>query len=341
MSASGGGTSSGGVVTWTLGTIAAAGSGQQTAVLQVASTAAAGSQLAADAAVLNPTTGAALVHAALTTDVGSAAVTALTVNAAATPNPVAPGQTVSYSVKISNTAAATHSVSLRVTVPVNTTVSGSGLSPGAYCDGVASFGTCAAGQTLLFTTFNVTAGGNMTVTYPALVSTTTPPANGTLLNSDVWVDDLRDIGDEYQTNVAAVAQSGASANPPQRSSAALAQVLNGGALGAVQSPAAAGRRAGSAGAGSSSAAHASAATRQQYGSLAAGTVGTALSADTRVIVALDDTIVGAGKAAANSRWPSDLGQRLQSEGDTSRPITVKQSSGAAGLPGVGSIPRCE
>ena len=332
VSASGGGTNTSGVVSWTLGTVAAGSAGQQTVALQVASTAAAGSQLAADAALLNPTTGAALVHAGLTTGVGNSTVTALSVSAAATPNPAAPGQTVSYSVTVSNSAAATHTVYLKTTVPANTTVAASGLSLAANCDGV-GFTTCAAGQTLAFSGVNVTAGGKLTVTYPALVSTTTPPANGTLLNSDVWVDDTV-AGNEYQTNVAAVAQSGASANPPQLSAGVLAQVLNGGAVSAVQSSAAAPRRAGSAGAGSSSTAQTGAGTRQPTVIPAAGAVGATLSADTRVIVALDDTVAGGGKAAAaaNSRWPTDLGQRLQSEGDASRPVTVKQSAGGLGLP---------
>ena len=332
VSASGGGTSSGGVVSWTLGTLAAGSAARQTVVLQVASTATAGSQLAADAALLNPTTGAALAHAGLTTGVGNSTVTVLSVSAAATPDPVAPGQTVSYSVTVSNTAAATHTVYLRTTVPVDTTVASSGLSLGANCDGVA-FTTCAAGQTLAFGAFNVTAGGKVTVVYPALVSTTTPPANGTLLNSDVWADDAS-IGDEYQTNVAAVAQSGASAYPPHPSLGGLTAVLAGGTARVVQpAAAAAGRRAGSDGASSSSAAQTDAATRQQTVSRAAGAVGAALSADARVIVALDDTVIGSGKSTpdANDRWPKDLGQRLRSEGDPSRPITVQQSAGGSGL----------
>ncbi len=337
VSASGGGTNTGGVVSWSLGTLAAGSAARQTVVLQVASTATAGSQLAADAALLNPTTGAALAHAGLTTGVGSAAVTALSVSAAATPDPVAPGQTVSYSVTVSNMAAATHTVYLRTTVPVDTTVASSGLSLGANCDGVA-FTTCAAGQTLAFGAFNVTAGGKVTVTYPALVSTTTPPANGTLLNSDVWADDAS-IGDEYQTNVAAVAQSGASANPPHVAAGGLSAVLAGGTVRVGQPAAAAGRQAGKGGADSSSAAQSGITTRQLTGSRAAGAVGAvgavgaALSADTRVIVALDDSVIGAGKStqAANDRWPNDLGQRLRSEGDPSRPITVRQSAGGSGL----------
>jgi uncharacterized repeat protein (TIGR01451 family) len=51
VSASGGGTNTSGVVSWSLGTLAAGSAARQTVVLQVPSTAGAGSQLAADAAL--------------------------------------------------------------------------------------------------------------------------------------------------------------------------------------------------------------------------------------------------------------------------------------------------
>jgi len=49
---------------------------------------------------------------------------------------------------------------------------------------VGNYATCAAGQTLQFTPFNVPAGGSLTVGYPALLGSSVP--NGTLVNSDVW-----------------------------------------------------------------------------------------------------------------------------------------------------------
>jgi len=72
VSASNGGTSSAGTVTWSLGTVAAGTAGRRTVVVQVATTAVAGSQLAADAALRNPTTQVVLAHAGLTTGVGNA-----------------------------------------------------------------------------------------------------------------------------------------------------------------------------------------------------------------------------------------------------------------------------
>src|SRR5882724_11248501 len=227
VSASDGGTSSAGTVTWSLGTVAAGTAGRRTVVVQVPTTAVAGSQLAADAALRNPTTQVVLVHAGLTTGVGNATETVLNVRAVATPDPAAPGQRVRYAVTVSNSATATHSVLVTATVPANTTVTKSELSLAAFCDGVGAYTTCAAGQTLQFGGFNVAAGGSVTVVYPALISTTAPPSNGTLLNSDVWVEDAT-LGNEYQVNVAAIASSTALTGLHVTASALPAQVRAGG-----------------------------------------------------------------------------------------------------------------
>src|SRR5258708_10786723 len=103
------------------------------------------------------------------------------------------------------------SVLVAATVPLNTTVAHNELSFAAYCDGASNYVTCTAGQTLQFVAFNVPAGGSVTGIYPALVSST-PPPNGTLVNSDVWVQDGTAI-DDYQVNVAAVAPSTAISGP--------------------------------------------------------------------------------------------------------------------------------
>ena len=228
VSASDGGTSSGGTVTWSLGTVAAGGAARRSVVLQLASTAAAGSQLFSDASLRNPTTQAVIVHAALSTPVGASPVSTLNVRVVATPDPVAAGQRVSYAVTVSNTATATHAVLVAATVPLNTTVAHNELSFAAYCDGASNYVTCTAGQTLQFVAFNVPAGGSVTVIYPALVSSTAPP-NGTLVNSDVWVQDGTAI-DDYQVNVAAVAQSTATSGLHVMTSALPAQVRAGAAL---------------------------------------------------------------------------------------------------------------
>src|SRR5579859_2286195 len=100
----------------------------------------------------------------------------------ANPNSAAPGDRVRYAVTVSNSNTATASVSLTAVVPTGTTVADNELSLGARCDGVAPFTTCQAGQTLSFS-FNVPAGGEETIVYPALVNTSTPPPNGTKMSS--------------------------------------------------------------------------------------------------------------------------------------------------------------
>jgi hypothetical protein len=202
VSASIGGTLNAGVVTWTLGTLAPGSSGQSALVLQ-AGAAGAGAQLAVDAALANPSTQAELTHTGLTTPVGSATETVLNVTAVATPDSAPPGRRVRYAVTVSNVATAAHSVTLMATVPANTTVARGNLSLDATCDG-AAFTTCVAGQNLEFDDFDVPAGASVTVVYPALISTSMPPANGTLLNSDVWLEDTS-VGTDYQVSIAAIA----------------------------------------------------------------------------------------------------------------------------------------
>src|SRR5216683_930467 len=224
VSASDGGTSSAGTVTWSLGSVAAGTAGRRTVVVQVPTTAVAGSQLAADAAVRNPTTQVVLAHAGLTTGVGNATETVLNVRAVATPDPAAAGQRVRYAVTVSNTATATQEVFLRATVPANTTVAASELSLAAACDGV-GFTTCAAGQTLQFVGFNVAAGASVTVVYPALVSTTAPPANGTALKSTATAT----VGTlKLQSSASATANSSAASLLHLTASALPAQARAGG-----------------------------------------------------------------------------------------------------------------
>src|SRR5262249_61364338 len=135
------------------------------------------------------------------------------------------------------------SVALTATVRANTTVAKSELSLAAFCDGVGTWTTCAAGQTLQFVGFNVAAGASVTVVYPALISTSVPPANGTLLNSDVWVEDTT-LGNEYQLNVAAIASSTALAGMHVTARALPAQGRGGGGGGCPVTLAHPGRRAG-------------------------------------------------------------------------------------------------
>src|SRR4029077_13936746 len=141
----------------------------------------------------------------------------------------APGERVRYAVTVSNSGSSVQSVTLTGSVPIGTTVAKSELSLAAFCNGVGAWTTCAAGQTLQFVGFNVAAGASVTVVYPALVSTSVPPANGTLLNSDVWVEDTS-LGNEYQLDVAAIASSTAVAGLHLTASALPAQARAGGTV---------------------------------------------------------------------------------------------------------------
>ena len=195
-------------------------------MLQVSTTAVAGTQIAADGALRNPTTQVILAHAGLTSGISAAPVSTLNVHLVATPDPVAPGQRVNYALTISNTGTSALGVLATATVPLNTTVAHGELSSPAYCDGVSTYTTCNAGQTLQFSGFSVPASGSVTLVYPALVSTTAAPTNGALLNSDALVRDSSII-DDYQVNVAAVAMNTALAGVHVTMSALPAQVRAG------------------------------------------------------------------------------------------------------------------
>ena len=322
VSASDGGTSSGGTVTWSLGTLPAGSAGRRTVVLQVPGTAAAGSQVAADAALRNPATQAVLAHASLTSGIGAAPVSTLNVRLAATPDPVAPGQRVRYALTVSNTDTSVHGVYATATVPLNSTVAPGELSLPAYCDGSGSYVTCNAGQTLKFVGFSVPAGGSVTVVYPALVSSSTPPANGTLLNSDVLVQDASTL-DEYQVDVAAVAGL---------KTIIVAGVSSAGELfgGAGTSASAAGQLSVRGGAWARNLPPA-ASNAGATGNAPAAAAGSAGLAEARVIIALDDVLSGApgNTIPGKDRWPTYLADRLRMEfGGPSNLVVVEPGVGA-------------
>src|SRR5579862_6541040 len=110
------------------------------------------------------------------------AMAAVFLKSVANPNLAAPGDHVRYAVTVSNSNTTVATVSLSAVVPTGTTVMGEGeLTLFATCNGVGSFGSCTAGQTLAFSQFNVPAGGSVTVVYPAVVNSGV--ANGTKMSS--------------------------------------------------------------------------------------------------------------------------------------------------------------
>jgi uncharacterized repeat protein (TIGR01451 family) len=153
------------------------------------------------------------------------AMAAINLRAVATPSNAAPGERVRYAVTVSNSGSVAQSVALTGTVPVGTTVARSELSLAAYCNGVGGFTTCAAGQTLQFVGFNVAAGASVAVVYPALVSTSAPPANGTALKSTATAT----VGTtKIQSSASATANSSAASLLHLTASALPAQVRAGG-----------------------------------------------------------------------------------------------------------------
>jgi lysophospholipase L1-like esterase len=172
---------------------------------------------------------------------------------------------------------------------------------------------------LQFVAFNVPASGSMTVKYPALVSSSGVP-NGTLVNSDVWVQDATTI-DDYQVNVAAVAgvktiifAAVSSTSDPAMagvSASASGQLIVRGAAAAQTLP----------GGGS---------TGRLAGTAAAPAAHNQAPADVRIIIALDDLLSGAaGKSTLSvDRWPTYLADRLRTElGGPSNLVVVEPGVG--------------
>jgi lysophospholipase L1-like esterase len=241
---------------------------------------------------------------------------------------------VQYAVTVSNSATAAHSVLLTATVPANTTVARSELSLAAYCDGVGGFTTCAAGQTLQFVGFNVGVGASVTVVYPALISTTTPPSNGTLLNSNVWVEDTS-LGNEYQVNVAAIASSTALAAVPLTASAVPAPVsVSAGGTVSLAKPNAAGRQQSNVRRPASSSGPKAASTQSQTNIQAPGAANVRASTDTRIVVVLDHALIDGRNWTPNAddRWVNYFAQRLLTERKVSLRMVVAQ-----GVKGISSM----
>jgi hypothetical protein len=289
--------------------------------------------LAVDAALRNPTTQGVLVHAGLTTPVGNATVTVLNVRAVATPDPVAPGQRVSFALTVSNTAASSHTAHVMATVPTNTTVSKNELSLAASCDGAVNWSTCAAGQTLTFAAFNIATGASVTVVYPALVSTTAPPSNGTLLNSAVWVNDYY-VGNDYQLNVAAIAASAKSvAGYPVDELPA--QESAGGIVSSAKKAVAVAADHKKTRVASSAVALLPPTSSERPGTQgAAGAAIVPASPDTRVIVPLDHALIEDGSRTAyiDEGWPEFLAERLRTEYEPARRVVICPTVSETGSP---------
>jgi uncharacterized repeat protein (TIGR01451 family) len=167
VSATAGGTESGGVVTWTSPSLAAGGSGSAQMVVRVASPLANGTVLTnsgytADCAETTPVTGAAV-----TTTVTSAPV--LTIAGADAPDPVAAGSDLTWTLSYANNGNAdATSIVLSDTLPANTTFVS------------ASNGGTRSGSVVTWNLGTLTPGASGSVQLVAHV--TSPLANGTVIN---------------------------------------------------------------------------------------------------------------------------------------------------------------
>jgi lysophospholipase L1-like esterase len=249
------------------------------------------------------------------------AMAAIALRAVATPSNAAAGERVRYAVTVSNSGSLAQSVTLTGSVPVATTVAKSELSLAAFCDGVGSYTTCAAGQTLQFVGFNVAAGASVTVVYRALISTGVPPPNGTLLNSDVWVEDTT-LGNEYQLNVAAIAASTALGGMHVTASALPAQARAGGTA-RVAEPNAAGRQQNGVRLASSLGPKAA---PTQASIRAPGAANVPASTDTRIVVILDHALIDGRNWTPNADdgWLNDFAERCLTERKVPLRLIVEQ-----------------
>jgi uncharacterized repeat protein (TIGR01451 family) len=179
VSATGGGTQTGGVVTWSIGALNSGASGSVQMVVKVASPLANGTVIA---------NGTASIDSAQTTPVGAAAATTtvasspvLTIAAADAPDPIAAGGNLTYTITYGNTGNMNaSSVVITDSVPANTTfVSATG-------GGVEASG---------LVTWNVGAlATGASASVQMVVRVASPLANGTVIANGTWVIDSSETG---------------------------------------------------------------------------------------------------------------------------------------------------
>jgi uncharacterized repeat protein (TIGR01451 family) len=184
VSASDGGSLTSGVVQWSLGSLAAGASGQRQVSVQVAAGTASGTQIAASADLRDSATQQSFARAVRVSTVSTAAADPVLLSMSATPNPVAPGQKIEYAISVSNVGSSnTGNFTVDAIVPPYTSVDTGYDAPGHYNGGCAYYlGTCLPGQTISWNV-NLTPGASTTLRYSALVDSTNPPPNGSIISA--------------------------------------------------------------------------------------------------------------------------------------------------------------
>ena len=178
--ASDGGTVVGGVVQWTVGALAPGAAGQRQLVVLVDALMSNGSVLNAAADLRDASTGRSLARANAAAAVLTHSDTQMVMTA--TPDPVRPGGFVQYALTVTNTrSTGTYTYTINAQVPNHTTVPAGSTGQSGTCRGVQN-GACPTGGTLNWA-LNIGPGQSVTLSFSALVDTTNPPPNGTVIRS--------------------------------------------------------------------------------------------------------------------------------------------------------------
>jgi uncharacterized repeat protein (TIGR01451 family) len=175
-SATGGGTSANGIVSWNVGSVNPGAAQHYTFTVTVGSTLADGTVLESKARMLDGTT--SLARATTSTEVK--ATTPLTLQVTVTPDPVAPAGLITYTLVITNTSASTLTNVILIDSTRNAATTLIADSTGApTCNGA---GSCGPGIIVTWPAFTLTAGQQQTVTMTSQVASGTP--NGTIIHNE-------------------------------------------------------------------------------------------------------------------------------------------------------------
>jgi uncharacterized repeat protein (TIGR01451 family) len=199
VSATGGGTLGGGVVTWNLGILAAGGSGSVQMVVQVASPLANGTVISNGTYGIDSAETAPVAGAAVTTTVTSAPV--LNISKTDSPDPIPAGNNITYTISYSNTGNMNGSgVVIADTVPANTTfVSATGggtLAAGVVTWNIGALAAGASGsvQLVVQVTSPLPNGTIIANGTYSIDSVETAPTSGAAVQTTVTSDPILNIG---------------------------------------------------------------------------------------------------------------------------------------------------
>ena len=190
VSASDGGTQSGGTVSWSLGTVSVGESGRRQFTVQVSAGLSNGSLFISDASIQDGVDPQDTARASVSTAVRSVASSPLTLSLTATPDPVKPGEHIFYSYTVANRGVVDLAgVVLTTLVPDHTRATNSAITDGGDCASL-----CFAGDKVTWSLGTLFAGQSRTVQMPTLVDTSSPPADGTVItDSATVVDGIRNV----------------------------------------------------------------------------------------------------------------------------------------------------